>query len=196
MGVGFTTSSSTSSPAIQMVSKIGANPQSAFVLVKQSPARTRGSTASSSGVAGGATTGGTIVIGVSDPHRGEATGPTNDDYGTVACAASTGAQLWVQRYKGPANAPDMATALVISPDGTLATAAPRAARSNGRELHLCGLSSVFTSRPARRYLSIQCGGSGWPGMDVRAWLHPGEGELADGLKQRSPPFSPPRPQPM
>ena len=35
--VGFTTSSSSAYPAIQMVSKIGAGAQSAYVLVKQSP---------------------------------------------------------------------------------------------------------------------------------------------------------------
>ncbi len=37
MVVGFTTSSSSAFPAIQMVSKIGAGAQSAFVMVKQSP---------------------------------------------------------------------------------------------------------------------------------------------------------------
>jgi hypothetical protein len=36
MVMGFTTSSSTTFPAIQMVSKVGSNAQSAFVLVKQS----------------------------------------------------------------------------------------------------------------------------------------------------------------
>src|SRR5439155_24482099 len=35
--VNFSTSSATAYPAIQMVSKVGANPQSGFVLVKQSP---------------------------------------------------------------------------------------------------------------------------------------------------------------
>ncbi len=37
MVAGFTTSGVSAFPAVQMVSKIGANPQSAFVLVKQSP---------------------------------------------------------------------------------------------------------------------------------------------------------------
>jgi len=37
MVTGFTTSGLTAFPAIQMVSKIGAGPQSSFVLVKQSP---------------------------------------------------------------------------------------------------------------------------------------------------------------
>jgi hypothetical protein len=37
MVMGFTTSSPTTFPAIQMVSKIGSHPQSAFVMVKQSP---------------------------------------------------------------------------------------------------------------------------------------------------------------
>src|SRR4029079_12601486 len=37
MVLGFTTSSASAAPAIQMVSKIGANAQSAFVLIKQSP---------------------------------------------------------------------------------------------------------------------------------------------------------------
>ena len=36
MVVGFNTSNSTTCPAIQMVSKIGNNPQSGFVMVKQS----------------------------------------------------------------------------------------------------------------------------------------------------------------
>jgi len=37
MVLGFTTSSAQTAPAIQMVSKVGSSPQSAFVLVKQSP---------------------------------------------------------------------------------------------------------------------------------------------------------------
>jgi hypothetical protein len=39
MVMGFNTSSAQSFSAIQMVSKLGANPQSAFVLVKQSPGK-------------------------------------------------------------------------------------------------------------------------------------------------------------
>ncbi len=42
------------------------------------------------------------------------------DYGTVAYNASTGAQLWVQRYSGPAQRDDYATAITLSPDGSTA----------------------------------------------------------------------------
>jgi hypothetical protein len=44
-------------------------------------------------------------------------GPTNMDYATVAYDASTGATLWVRRYKGPTGY-DAAFALEVSPDGS------------------------------------------------------------------------------
>lgn len=55
-----------------------------------------------------------FVTGLSD-------GPplkTDIDYGTIAYNAANGRQLWVSRYNGPSNAIDIATALVVSPDGT------------------------------------------------------------------------------
>ena len=39
------------------------------------------------------------------------------DYATVAYNASTGAELWVSRYNGPASRGDYAYALAVSPDG-------------------------------------------------------------------------------
>ena len=40
------------------------------------------------------------------------------DYATIAYAASTGDKLWVARYKGPDDADDRATDLVVSGDGS------------------------------------------------------------------------------
>jgi DNA-binding beta-propeller fold protein YncE len=39
------------------------------------------------------------------------------DYSTVAYSATTGAQLWVKRYNGPANSGDSAQSVAISPNG-------------------------------------------------------------------------------
>ena len=40
------------------------------------------------------------------------------DFATVAYSAATGAQLWAQRYNGPANGSDYALSVAVSPGGS------------------------------------------------------------------------------
>ena len=40
---------------------------------------------------------------------------SNEDYATVAYGAATGAQLWINRYDGPANGTDRANSVAVSP---------------------------------------------------------------------------------
>ena len=50
---------------------------------------------------------------------GASTGKAGDmDYATVAYVASSGAKLWANRYKGPANLDDRANFVTTSPDGS------------------------------------------------------------------------------
>ena len=63
---------------------------------------------------------------------GETGGSTSDeDYTTISYDASTGAQLWVRRYNGPANSRDIAESLAVSPDGTKVVVTGRSDASNG-----------------------------------------------------------------
>jgi hypothetical protein len=69
-------------------------------------------------------TDGANALGVSpDGSTVFVTGPSwgsgsDFDYATVAYDATTGTQLWVKRYNGPANFEDSAKALDVSPDGS------------------------------------------------------------------------------
>ena len=49
---------------------------------------------------------------------GESRGATTTGYLTVAYSATTGAQLWVQRYNGPGNGNDAAWSVAVSPGGS------------------------------------------------------------------------------
>ena len=55
---------------------------------------------------------------VTGESLGRMSGDYSYDYATLAYDASTGAQLWVKRYNGPANRNDRPRSLGVSPDGS------------------------------------------------------------------------------
>jgi outer membrane protein assembly factor BamB len=59
--------------------------------------------------------GSTVYVTGTSQYSGEL--GIGNDYATVAYSATTGAQLWVSRYNGPANGDHVAMAVAVSPDG-------------------------------------------------------------------------------
>lgn len=60
-----------------------------------------------------------VFVTGSSRHDSDVRREVNDDYATVAYDALTGAKLWERRYDGPVSGDDLASYLVVSPDGKL-----------------------------------------------------------------------------
>jgi DNA-binding beta-propeller fold protein YncE len=90
--------------------------------------------------------GGTVYVTGSSQGSG-----TSSDYATVAYS-STGTQLWVQRYNGPANGNDSPSSLAVSPDGgTVYVTGGSGGGGTGSDYDTVAYSSGGTRLWARRY---------------------------------------------
>jgi hypothetical protein len=78
---------------------------------------------------------------------------SHQDYATVAYSAATGAQLWAQRYNGPANGDDHASSVRVSPGGTkvFVTGDSQGARSHQDYATVAYNAATGTRLWAQRY---------------------------------------------
>jgi DNA-binding beta-propeller fold protein YncE len=85
--------------------------------------------------------------------RSDGTNNLWDDYATVAYETSTGAEVWVARYDGPAGLDDNAVAVAVRPDGATVFVTGRSDGGNDTTEYatVAYRSSTGAQRWARRY---------------------------------------------
>jgi WD40 repeat protein len=73
---------------------------------------------------------------------GQSKGSNRYDYATVAYDATTGTQMWVKRYDGPAHGDDSANALGVNPDGSTLFVTGGSAGSTGYDFATIAYSTA------------------------------------------------------
>ena len=91
---------------------------------------------------------------------GGSVSPTAQDYATIAYDAVTGAQLWLERYDGPNNGSDFATALAVGPDGTVYVTGQSSGIGTFSDYATVAYPGCLTARTRRRSArAVRAGGS-------------------------------------
>lgn len=88
-----------------------------------------------------------IRIGVDGNGNVVMTGTSNGDYYTAKIRGEDGALIWEQRYNGPANGYDAATALALGPNGMVAVTG-RSVGQSGLRAAYDGVTVVYREIPA------------------------------------------------